>query len=232
MRQTPDWLPYFAPMIAFALVLAAGDYLPESSAFGLAAMQVLAPLLLFAYFQRRGCYPELGRFQLGAGNLADVAVGLAVAGVWMAPYVLWEGLRPEDASVAFNPESAGANMKMSMLALRLAGFAFVTPFVEELLVRSYLMREAEVYNTDESFRSIPVGVFAWRGFLFTLVWFTFTHAPWEWPVAAATGVIYNLWLYKRRHIGSLILTHAVTNAALFAAVVWADGDGRDWWFFL
>ncbi len=164
--------------------------------------------------------------------MADVAVGLAVAGVWMAPYVLWEGMRPEDTSAAFNPESAGANMKMSMLALRLAGFAFVIPFVEELLVRSYLMREAEVYDTDESFRSIPIGVFAWRGFLFTLVWFTFTHAPWEWPVAAATGVIYNLWLYKRRHIGSLILTHAVTNAALFAAVVWADGDGRDWWFFL
>ena len=119
-----------------------------------------------------------------------------------------------------------------MLALRLAGIAFVTPLVEELLVRSYLMREAEVYDTDESFRSIPIVVFAWRGFLFTLVWFTFTHAQWEWPVAAATGVIYNLWLYKRRHIGSLILTHAVTNAALFAAVVWADGVGRDWWFFL
>jgi hypothetical protein len=47
-------------MIAFALVLAAGDYLPESSAFGLTAMKVLAPLLLFAYFQRRRCYPELG----------------------------------------------------------------------------------------------------------------------------------------------------------------------------
>lgn len=219
-------------MIAFALVLAAGDYLPESSAFGLAAMKVLAPLLLFRYFQRKGCYPELSGFRFSAGSVLDVLVGLLVAAVWMAPYLLWEGLRPADAGVAFDPAAAGPDMKMSMLALRLAGFAFVTPFVEELLVRSFLMREAEVYDTAESFRSIPIGVFAWKGFLFTLVWFTFTHATWEWPVAFATGIIYNVWLYKRRHIGSLILTHAVTNAALFAAVIWADGVGRDWWFFL
>lgn len=219
-------------MIAFALVLAARDYFPDSAAFGFAALQVLAPLLLFRYFQRKGSYPELGGFRWGAGNVLDVLVGLAVAAIWIAPYVLWVGLRPEDAGEAFNPDVAGTDMRLSMLALRLAGFAFVTPFVEELLVRSYLMREADVYDTDRSFRSIPIGTFAWRSFLFTLVWFTFTHVNWEWPVAFATGVIYNVWLYKRRHISSLILTHAVTNAALFAAVVWADGAGRDWWFFL
>jgi CAAX prenyl protease-like protein len=150
----------------------------------------------------------------------------------MTPYILWPGLRPEDSSEAFDAGAAGEGLRTTMLALRFAGFALVTPFVEELLVRSYLLREAEVFNSDRSFRSIPVGTFAWTGFLVTLVWFTFTHLRWEWPVAAATGVIYNVWLYRRRHMGSLILTHAVTNAALFAAVLWAGGTGRDWWFFL
>jgi CAAX prenyl protease-like protein len=231
MRNTPDWLPYFAPMIAFALVLQAGEYVPASAALGLMAARVLAPLAVFVYFLRLGSYPELKGFSLTGWNLADIAVGLAVAALWMTPYVLWPGLRP-DASEAFDAAAAGEGLRTTMLALRFAGFALMTPFIEELLVRSYLLREAEVYNSDQSFRSIAVGKFAWTGFLVTLVWFTFTHLQWEWPVAAATGVIYNVWLYQRRHIGALILTHAVTNAALFAAVVWADGTGRDWWFFL
>ena len=231
MRQTPDWLPYFAPMIAFALVLQAGEYVPPSAAIALMAARLLAPLAAFVYFLRLGSYPELKGFSLTGWSLADIVVGLAVAALWMTPYLLWPGMRPE-ASEAFDGGAAGEGPRTTMLALRFAGFALVTPFIEELLVRSYLLREAEVYNSDQSFRSIPVGTFAWTGFLVTLVWFTFTHVQWEWPVAAVTGVIYNLWLYQRRHIGALILTHAVTNAALFAAVVWADGTGRDWWFFL
>lgn len=218
-------------MVAFALVLQVGEYVPASATVPLMAARVLAPLAVFVYFLRLGSYPELKGFSLTGSSLADVMVGLAVTALWMTPYVLWPALQPE-ASEAFDPSSAGEGLRTTMLALRFAGFALVTPFIEELLVRSYLLREAEVYNSDKSFRSIPVGKFAWTGFLVTLVWFTFTHLQWEWPVAAATGVIYNVWLYQRRHIGALVLTHAVTNAALFAAVVWADGTGRDWWFFL
>jgi CAAX prenyl protease-like protein len=232
MRQTPDWLPYFAPMIAFALVLQAGEYVPASAALGVMAARVMVPLAVFLYFMLQGSYPELKAFSLTGWTLADIAVGLAVAALWITPYVLWPGLQPEDPSAAFDAGAAGEGLRTAMLALRFAGFVLVTPFIEELLVRSYLLREAEVYNSDQSFRSIPVGKFAWTGFLVTLLWFTFTHLQWEWPVAAATCVIYNLWLYRRQHVGALILTHAVTNAALFAAVVWADGTGRDWWFFL
>lgn len=218
-------------MIVFALVLQVGEYVPASAAVGLMAARVLAPLAVFVYFLRRGSYPELKGFSLTGWNLADIAVGLGVAALWMTPYVLWPGLRP-DPSEAFDAGAAGEGLRTAMLGLRFAGFALVTPFIEELLVRSYLLREAEVYNSDRDFRSIPVGKFAWTGFLVTLAWFTFTHLQWEWPVAAAAGVIYNVWLYQRRHMGALILTHAATNAALFAAVVWADGTGRDWWFFL
>lgn len=231
MRPLPDWLPYFAPMIAFALTLQAGEYVPESSALALMAARVLAPLAVFVYFLTRGSYPELKGFSLSGWSLADVAVGLGVTALWIAPYVLWPSLQP-DAGEAFDANAGGEGMRAAMLGLRFAGFALVTPFIEELLVRSYLLREAEVYNSDQSFRAIPIGKFAWTGFIVTLVWFTFTHVQWEWPVAAATGVIYNLWLYQRRHIGALIFTHAVTNAALFAAVVWANETGRDWWFFL
>jgi CAAX prenyl protease-like protein len=195
------------------------------------------PLLLFLFFWSRGCYPELKNFAPGrAGFVLDVFFGLLVAAVWVAPYLLWPSLQP-DASEAFDPNVNGAGFRPAILGLRLAGFVVVTPFIEELLVRSYLMRAVVVYSGNRDFREIPVGTFTWPSFLVTLAWFTLSHARWEWPVALLAGVLYNLWLYRRRHIGSLVLAHAVTNAALFFLVVWgATGDAplilRDLWFFL
>jgi CAAX prenyl protease-like protein len=161
-----------------------------------------------------------------------------MAALWVGPFLIFPELRPNSGE-GFDPNAAGPGNRLLILGLRFAGFALVTPFAEELLVRSFLIRAAETFNTDRDFRDIPIGHFAWRGFLFTLVWFTFTHAQWEWPVAFLAGLVYNLWLYRRRHIGALILTHAVTNAALFTLVIWGSGKVADvtgarpdLWFFL
>ena len=232
MQQDIDWAPYFGPMLGFAAVLAAGDYAPAGSELGLMALRVAVPLGIFLYFWRDGRYPELRGFQPGAGALADIALGFGVTALWVGPYLAFPDLRP-DAGETFDPDTAGAGNRTLFLGLRFAGFAFVTPFVEELLVRSFLMRAADAFDTDRDFRDLPIGQFAWRSFLVTLAWFTFTHAQWEWLVAFLAGVVYNLWLYKRKHIGSLILAHAVTNAALFALVVLGSGKlTDDLWFFL
>jgi hypothetical protein len=236
LGQKPEWLPYFGPMVAFAAVLAAADYVEgyDSAFLGL---RFAVPLLLFLFFLSRGCYPELRDFRPGAaGALGDVLLGLVVAAVWVVPYMVWLGLRP-GASEAFDPAIAGEDLRPLMLGLRFAGFVVVTPIIEELLVRSYLMRAVDVYPEDRDFREIPVGTFAWRSFLVTLAWFTLTHAQWEWLVALPAGALYNVWLYRRRHIGSLILAHAVTNAALFWFVVWGSSRAEggafwDLWFFL
>ncbi len=216
-------------MVGFALVLAAPEYVPGVPPLGWMALRAAVPLGLLLFFAFKGSYPELGGFRPGGTAALDVLVGLGVAGLWMAPYVWFEGMQP-DASHAFDPNEGGT--RTAMLALRFAGFALVTPFIEELLVRSFLIRSADVWETGKTFRDVPVGYYTLRGFLFTLLWFTFTHAQWEWAVAAATGVIYNLWLYRRKHIGALILAHATTNAAIFAAVVWGAERGLDWWYFL
>jgi CAAX prenyl protease-like protein len=233
-----EWAPYFVPILGFAVAVTIADAFPNFAAAGLAA-RVAVPAGLFLFFARRGCYPELSKFRPGStGALLDILLGLAVMCVWVAPFLIWQSWRP-DASEAFDPAMGGEAWRPALLALRLAGFALVTPFIEELLVRSYLIRVVDVYHTHRSFREMPIGHFAWKSFLFTVAWFTFTHATWEWPVACVTGVIYNLWLYRRKHIGSLILAHAVTNAALFLLVVGGSGripDGHgsffDLWFFL
>jgi uncharacterized protein len=231
-----DWLPYFGPMLGFAAVLALGDYAPAGSELALLIARAAAPAGIFLFFYTKGRYPELKGCRLGGASVLDVAVGLGVAALWVGPYLLLPGLRP-GGEEAFDPGQG--SMRSAMLALRFLGFVAVTPIVEELLVRSFLMRAVDVYDTDRDFRDVPIGTFAWRSFLVTVAWFTFTHAQWEWPVAFLTGVTYNLWLYRRKDIGALILTHAVTNAALFAIVVWGGetlsqwlGERLDLWYFL
>lgn len=224
-------------MAAFAAVMATAGYLEGYEAAFL-GLRVAVPLLLFLFFLSRGCYPELMNFRPGwAGVALDVLFGLLVTAVWVTPYLVWPSLRP-DASEAFDPYAAGEGLRWMLLGSRFAGFVVVTPFIEELLVRSYLMRAVDVYSGDRDFREIPIGTFAWPSFFVTVAWFTLSHAPWEWPVALLAGVLYNLWLYRRKHIASLVVAHAVTNAALFFLVVWGSADTaargtlRDLWFFL
>lgn len=235
MREI-DWLPYFGPMLGFSAVLALADYAPDGSDLAMLVARAAVPAGIFLFFYFKGRYPELSRGRLGAASLLDILVGLGVAALWVAPYLFFPEMRPA-GDEAFDPGQGST--RTAMLALRLLGFVAVTPIIEELLVRSFLIRAADTYDTDRDFRDVPIGTFMWKSFLVTVAWFTFTHAQWEWPVAFLTGVIYNLWLYRRKDIGALILTHAVTNAALFALVVWGPEMVSDWmgedidlWFFL
>jgi hypothetical protein len=44
-------------------------------------------------------------------------------------------------------------------------------------------------------------------------------------------VLANLWLYRQRHIVSVIVLHAATNAGLLFLVLAADAWGWNlWWF--
>jgi hypothetical protein len=63
----------------------------------------------------------------------------------------------------------------------------------------------------------------------TVLWFTFSHQPWEWLVALPTGIALNAWLYARRHLGACVVAHAVANASIWAVVVFGE---RALWEFL
>jgi CAAX prenyl protease-like protein len=205
---------YVLPYAVFLALVAAGAYAPAAAPV-LFPLRVIAPALLLAWFWRRGAFPELRGYRIGAGTLADIAVGLAIAALWVAPYLSWTSLARGEP---FDPALLGEERRGLALALRLAGFALVTPFVEELFVRSFLLRFAETFERGD-FRSEPIARFAERGFLVTVLWFTFTHAQWEWWVAFPTGVVFNLWLYARGHLMACVVAHAVANAAIWTLVV-------------
>ena len=209
-------LPYVAPYAMFLLLVELGARLPGAAPV-LFPLRLVAPAALLAWFWRRGAYPELRGYRASAATFADICAGLLIAALWVGPYLLLPSLARGES---FDPALLGEAGRALALGLRLAGFALVTPFVEELFVRSFLLRFAEVLERGD-FREVAVARFAWRGFVVSVLWFTFSHATWEWSVALPTGIAFNAWLYARRHLMACVIAHAVANAAIWALVVFA-----------
>jgi CAAX prenyl protease-like protein len=220
------WWPYLVPYGVFLLLVEIGVRLPEGLALAAMGLRVVVPGALIVWFWRAGCYPELRGYRFGIGTLADLAMGVLIAIAWVAPFALFPELSRGDE---FEAGAAGSPSRGATLGLRLVGFALVTPFVEELFVRSFLHRYIQVWDGRGHFLDLPVERFAPLAFVVTTVWFTFSHARWEWGVAAVAGVLFNLWLYQRRHIGGVIVAHAAANASIWFWVVLGPAG---YWAFL
>jgi len=238
-RRGHGWWPYLVPIFAFLLLGELGSRLPASLAPWLLPARVLVPGALVAWFAGRRAYPELASAAPGGlrASLLDVAVGLVGAAVWMAPYVAFDhaalpGWMRPDADAAFDAQLLGPGREAIALAFRLAGYALVTPFAEELFVRGWLARWLEVFDSPRDFREVPIGRFSARSLVGVVIFFSVGHAVWEWPVAVLWILGTQLWFYRRRHLGALVRVHAVSNLAIFVAVLAADRAGIDLWYFL
>jgi len=234
------WWPYVVPYVLFMLVGTLGGRLPDVAAPWLLVVKPAMVLAAVLWFRRRGAYPEWrgegGRIGF-LGGLQDVGVGLALTAVWVVPYLLFPALRPEPGG-EFDPAMAGQAWVGLILALRLFGYALVTPIFEELFIRSFVMRIADVYDQAD-FRDQPLARYTLRSMLVTTVIFTVGHVPWEWWVCVPWIVLSNLWFYHRKSLSAIMLVHGVTNAALLGLAVFGDGwvqgpDGTSlgFWFFV
>jgi len=211
---------------------------PEGFEPYLLPIQVAAPLGLLLFYYARGHYPELRRYPFGAAGIAlDFAVGLVGASLWMAPYLFFASMRPDDPG--FDPNQWGASLLPAVVILRGIGYGLVTPFMEELFLRSWLIRYVDVFDKPDDFRDVPIGRFRWPSLLVVVSYFTFSHVPWEWPVAVVWVVLTTLWLYYRKNLMSLVIVHAGSNLGILAFVIlqsgrWLDADGNplSLWFFV
>lgn len=234
----PYWLPYFG----FFCVIAVAAWVPDSVASYFLPAKVVVPLGFLFYFGIRRCYPELCTYRASvSGVTLDVMVGVAGATLWMAPYLLFDSFASLVPSTdqGFDVQQIGASSGWLALSLRVIGFGLVTPFMEELFVRSWLQRYADVCDKPADFGDVSIAHFSRRSFVLVFVWFTFSHQTWEWPVAAAWLMMTQFWFYHRKNIVALVIVHATTNLTIFAVVVLASGTLHDeagqpisLWFFL
>ena len=237
-RRGHGWWPYVLPYFAFLLTVEFARRLPAGAEWiGVILKPGIAGGLL-VYYARRGAYPELRGIRVQPlWRLADVGVGIALAALWMAPYVWIPAIRPPDAEM-FDPNMLGEDLVSVTLGLRMLGYGLVTPFFEEIFIRSFVMRYSEVFRKNGDFRDVPLAYFTWTSFLATAVLFTIGHLPWEYWVCVPWVVATNLWFYLRRDLSALILVHAVTNATILLFVVWQksvtgpDGVPLSLWFFV
>jgi membrane protease YdiL (CAAX protease family) len=258
-RRGSGFAAYLLPLVSFLLILEAKARAPESATGLFFGLQVLVPGALFVFFALRGEYRDLRGYRMDAWMLADIGVGIAGAAIWMAPFVWVDSIRPEDEG-AFDPELLGTSAVGLALTLRGIGYGIVTPIVEEIFMRSWLLRYAEValpqslqirdpetgarklsasWGRRRDFRNVPIAHFTWSSFVVVMVFFIASHVPWEWPVMFVWALGSQLWFYYRKHLVAVIVLHAATNLAIFAFVVAFDGHLRDalgnpisLWFFI
>ena len=238
-RQGHGWWPYLAPIFSFLALLEISRRAQPTLKPAFAVACVAVPLAVLLYHARRSGYPELRGLHWSARDFAlDVGVGVLGAALWVAPY-LWIAAAQTRADAAFDPQQFGASREWLALSLRVIGFAVVTPFAEELFVRGWLARYADVFDRPGDFRDVPIARYSLRSFATVVVFFTLSHQRWEWPVAIVWIVLTQLWFYRRRHLLPLVLVHAVSNLSIFLFVLLAngklhdaDGTALSLWFFL
>ena len=205
-------LAWVGPFAVFMLWLAVDKYIPLANP-GKEIVRDLVILASIVGFSRK-ILPTRAPYWVGS-----VLLGVAVCAMWVAPDALIPGWR---SSTIFQNGITGKlttsippeQLTPLMLALRAARAALLVPILEELFWRGWLPR----WLQDTRFERVPLGQYTTFAFWGTAALFAAEHGPF-WEVGLVCGLIYNWWMRRTRSLGDLILTHAVTNAALSLYVI-------------
>lgn len=210
-------LPYWIPIIAFALLTAGESYLPVAwfpIAYAVKALVVTACLLIWR--------EPLRDIRFSAGTIVpSVLIGLGVCAAW----IYLDKLIPYPhlgTRTAFDPTPLqDAGLWLPFLAVRFYGLVLMVPVMEEIFWRSFLLR----YLTTSDFRSLPVGTFSSSALAIMVVASAIAHP--EWLVAVVASLVYALWLRQSGSLFGTIVAHATTNLALGAYVL-RTGEWQYW----
>lgn len=230
-------LPYLAPFMVYLALLACESWFPNPfyrlHFYALRTVGGLAVAWLFWPY-----YPPWGKLHpfkcVAFGLLAAwgwvvlhrLVGGQFVDGVWLQPRAEWY-VQPFGADAPperfFDPAAVygGGVLYWVFLIVRLGGAALTVPIVEELFWRAFLLR---VLIDWDDFERVPLGTFTWRSFLLCSVLSALEHPQWE--VGIACWLLYNALFCWTRSILCLVVTHGITNLALYTHVVLR----QDWVF--
>lgn len=221
MTEKYPSLPYVLPFAVFMLFLVLKDQLAFLGRWE-AIVRVVVLIAVLVVFSR-----HVIRFE-AAQPLLSILLGAAVFALWIGPDVLFPHYREH----WLFQNSITGKLKTSIppdllndplvLALRTFRAVILVPIIEELFWRAWMMR----WIISSDFRKVPLGAYSREAMWFTAILFASEHGPY-WEVGLLTGLIYNWWMIRTKSLGSLILTHAVTNGCLCAYVL-ATGKWEYW----
>ena len=221
-RNQPD-LVLAAPFMAYLLLLGLNDQVPEAYMPVAIAIRGIGALAVVWLFRRH--FPPLGKAHLGIAIVA----GVAVAAGWVVGQKFFSHIGLGGSWIfldAKNPEDPSAGISTfswySQATLRISVACITVPIVEELFWRGFLLR---AFISWDHFEKIPLGKFTWFSFLGTSLLSIAQH-PDNWGVSVFCWFAYNGLMYWKKSILCLIITHGVTNLALYLYVLWA----KDWLF--
>lgn len=232
--------PLVAPYMAYLLLMMLTGLLPEDSPYNQLAIVMHVLGAAWATWLLRHHWPGLGKPHL----LASVIVGLFAAWMWVAGQhwlagieignqnlggTLSFGIKPpffELAPRSFESVSdkfSTAPAFWSHVVLKITRAVTIVPVVEELFWRGFVLRAFVNWNR---FEDVPLGKFTWFSFLGSSLLSVAQH-PANWGVSILCWMLFNALFYWNRSLLCLMLTHAITNLALYIYVV-RSGDWQFW----
>lgn len=152
-----------------------------------------------------------------------IAVGLGMFAAWVG-LDTWVPYPHLGSRTGFNPfqSLSGSGWPVPVfLAVRFYGLVLMVPVMEELFMRSFLLR----YFTNPRVDRVATGEFTAGAFALVAALSALSHP--EWLVAAIASAVYALLLRSTRSLFAVVVAHAVTNAALGIYVV-TTGNWRYW----
>jgi CAAX prenyl protease-like protein len=221
-------LPYVAPFFTFLLFMALGSFFEGPRhvpwLYALRTVGALGVALLFWRY-----FPPLGRAHL----LPAVVFGLLVAVMWVGVHKVFAaqswykytqvmGRDPSPSEYYNCFEHLGTGWALALfLIVRIGGASIVVPIIEELFWRGFVLR---LLINPWRFETVPLGAYTFRSVVICSLLSAAEHPMWE--VGILCWVIYNLLFYWKKSLLFLMITHGITNFALYTYVV----VQQDWVF--
>lgn len=133
--------------------------------------------------------------------LVPLAAGAAVATFWI-PSTAGSGPPSSGLAVTLGGSS------LLLAAVHIAGFTIVTPLVEELAFRGFLLRRM----VSSSFAGVAYREVTWGALLVSSIVFGAIHSMWS--QAAVAGLIFGIVARREEGVGPAFLAHATANALI------------------
>jgi len=216
--------PYVLPFFAFLALMGIGNQFGHEYLHYTYAVRIFGSLAVAVVFWKY--FPPLGRVYWAT----SIVVGLAVAFGWVVGHHWfssqnWYYQPFPDALPAsyYAPQKylgEGVGLRL-FLVIRIMGAATVVPIVEEIFWRAFILR---LLIDRDDFENVPLAKFTWMSFIVCSLLSAMEHP--QWGVGVLCWVVYNLLFYWKKSLMCLMVTHGITNLALYVYVF----IERDWVF--